>query len=134
MMRPEDIVNRARQLVGVRFRPQGRSPEHGLDCVGLAALATGIEGVRRDYALRFGDARTVARGLAGLGFEPVDPDKAQAGDLLVVRPGAGQLHIVVATGNGFVHADAGLRRVVEAPGRAPWPITSAWRQSKTGGA
>ena len=37
--RMDRIVAAARDLVGVRFRLQGRSRASGVDCVGLAALA-----------------------------------------------------------------------------------------------
>ena len=33
----------------------------------------------------------------------------------------------VSTDPGFVHAHAGLRRVVEMPGESPWPIIGWWR-------
>ena len=38
-LRGHRIARRARSLVGVRFRPQGRDPMLGLDCVGAAAAA-----------------------------------------------------------------------------------------------
>jgi hypothetical protein len=53
------------------------------------------------------------------------------GDLLLVRPGAGQLHLMIRTHAGAVHADAALRRVVERPGAAPWPLVGAWRWEET---
>jgi hypothetical protein len=50
-----------------------------------------------------------------------------AGDLLLVRAGPHQLHVVILTGEGYLHADARLRRVVEVPGKVPWPVLSVWR-------
>jgi lipoprotein Spr len=128
-MRGEAIVARARALVGVRFRPQGRSAGLGLDCIGLAAMATErpLAGVPRDYRLRSSDAATLEAGLRSAGLVPVAPDEAAGGDLLVVQAGPAQLHVIVLTGAGFVHADAGLRRVVEVPGAVPWPALSGWR-------
>ena len=100
--RAAEVVAAARALVGVPFRLQGRDRD-GLDCVGVAALALG-RAAPRGYGLRSGDT-------------------AKA----LVRPGPLQLHLMVGTGAGFVHAHAGLRRVVEMPGESPWPIIGWWR-------
>jgi hypothetical protein len=39
-----------------------------------------------------------------------------------------QLHLGVRTADGFVHAHAGLRRVVETPGMPEWPLVGAYRR------
>lgn len=125
MSKGEEIVARARRLVGTRFRPQGRDPAWGLDCVGLAALALEIVEVRGDYALRGGSVDLLHRELARVGL-----DRAAApapGDVIVMQAGARQLHLGIATGSGIVHADAGLRRVVERPGPPPFELISTWR-------
>lgn len=124
------IVARARACVGARFRPQGRTIADGLDCVGLAGIAFAAKTPPRDYALRGDAAARVAAGAAAAGLRPVDPGKARAGDLLMVEAGPGQLHLLVLTDLGFVHADAGLRRVVETPGPPPWPVLAAWRDEE----
>jgi lipoprotein Spr len=49
------------------------------------------------------------------------------GDLALVRPGPLQLHLMILVPGGFVHAHAGLRRVVEMPGASPWPVMGWWR-------
>lgn len=117
------VVERARGAVGAQFRLHGRSIEDGLDCVGLAGLALGVA-VPTGYALRSGDAGRVAALIARAGLVPAGD--ARAGDLLLMASGPGQLHLGIATGLGFVHADAGLRRVVERPGAPPWPILGRW--------
>ena len=58
---------------------------------------------------------------------PVSPADARAGDVLLVEAGPGQHHFLVLVEEGFVHADAGLGRVVETPGAVPWPVIAAWR-------
>jgi cell wall-associated NlpC family hydrolase len=125
------IAARARALVGTRFRPQGRRPELGLDCVGLAAAAAGVPAARLpgDYALRGEALARVEHELCDLGCVPVPGGAAEPGDVVVCAAGPAQLHLVVATGDGFVHADAGLRRVVERPLPLPWPALSVWRMS-----
>jgi len=126
--RGREIAARARSLVGVRFRPQGRDPKLGLDCVGLAALSAEVpaEKVRRDYALRGQRLAEIEHELCALGLEPV-PGQPQAGDVLVLEAGPGQLHMGILTEHGLVHADAGLRMVVERPLPLPWPVLGRWR-------
>lgn len=127
----EKIVARARRLVGVRFRPQGRDPATGLDCVGLVAATLGIETSRRDYTLRGGSIEELDRALVAAGFWPVGGSRA--GDVLVMRTGPEQLHLGILTNDGLVHADAGLRRIVERPGSVPWPVLGTWRMADTAG-
>ena len=120
------IVARARALIGVRFRPQGRSCEAGLDCIGLVAAALEAP-AQDDYRLRGGSAARVAAGLRAAGMCPVED--IRRGDVLVLASGPGQLHLGVWSGEGLVHADARLRRVVERPGRPAWPVLSSWRRA-----
>ena len=126
MSRGEAVAARARALVGLRFRAQGRGAD-GVDCVGLVAVALGREGVRRDYALRGGCLASLEAELKVAGLVRVE--RCAAGDVLVMRAGPGQLHLGVWTGCGLVHADAGLRRVVERPGQVPWPVVGVWREA-----
>ena len=122
---PEEIVARARALLGTRFRPQGRSASDGLDCIGLVALAIDARHVPCDYILRGGSVRRLAEELAAAGLRPVS--RMAAGDVLVLAPGPGQLHLGLFSGAGLIHGDAGLRRVVERPLPLPWPILGIWR-------
>lgn len=120
------VARAARGCVGTRFRLHGREVAGGLDCVGVVAVALRAGGyggpVPGDYRLRTGAVRfDFAR--AGL----ATADGRSPGDVIVARAGAGQVHLVVRTDLGFVHADASLRRVVERPGPVPWPMLGAWR-------
>lgn len=112
-------------LTGSRFRLHGRTAAGGLDCVGVVALATGVE-APSGYALRGGDARAIVTLIERLGLTLVA--RAVPGDILLMRVGPGQLHLAVKTTRGFVHADAGLRRVVERPGEPEWEVLGAWRR------
>lgn len=123
-----EIARVARGCIGVRFRPQGRDPGHGLDCAGLAGLAFGRAGLPRDYALRGGDGGAIAAAVAAFGLRSIDADEAGEGDLLLLETGVRQFHLAVLTHGGFVHADARLRRVVETPGWPHWPVLAAWRE------
>lgn len=125
-MRPkaETIVARARALVGIRFRPQGRSPETGLDCVGLVAAAIGADDAPRDYALRSAPRERLVAALDARGRRVGTP---RPGDVLAMQTGPSQLHLGIMSEVGLIHGDAGLRRVVERPGPVPWPLLDAWR-------
>lgn len=118
-------VERARALVGTRFRLHGRDPAGGLDCVGLAAAALGLDAVPSGYPLRGGDPAAVM-GLIGARLR-VATGPRTAGDLLLMEAGPAQLHLGLWTGDGLVHADLGLGRVVERPGEPPWPVLGGWR-------
>ena len=123
------IVARARALIGTPFRPQGRDPVLGLDCVGTAAAAAGLPAgrVRRDYAMRGQRLAEIEHELCDFGWQPVPWLEVRPGDLIVCEPGPAQFHIIIATPTGFVHADAALRRVVERPLPLPWRPIGVWR-------
>jgi lipoprotein Spr len=120
------VVARARVLIGVRFRAQGRDPAFGLDCVGLAGAALGIE-APATYALRTG--AVPAAMLMDLGLRPVEGP--EDGDLLVLRAGPGQLHLAIRDGAGMIHADARARRVVARPD-VPFAVIGVWRKAGRG--
>lgn len=120
------VVARARALVGARFRLHGRDPATGLDCVGVVAAALGRSDAPTGYALRGGSADGLANIMDKTGL--VRAADAMPGDVLLIEAAAMQFHLGVWTGDGFVHADAGLRRVVETPGWPRWPVIGAWRR------
>lgn len=125
-----DFAERARALVGTPFRLQGRSAE-GLDCVGVAIETFGVQAarVRRDYRLR-GDHAPEVRQFLGEGFRGVPRTQLRAGDLMLMKVAGDQVHLGVRTSAGFVHAHAGLRRVVETPGMPEWPILGVYRKRR----
>ncbi|WP_380874220.1 hypothetical protein ACFB49_46520 [Sphingomonas sp. DBB INV C78] len=123
-----EIVARARACVGARFRPQGRSAADGLDCVGVAGIAFGVTALPRDYVLRGVALARVEAAAEAAGLRRIEAEGGAAGDLLLVEAGPAQVHLLVATAAGFVHADAGLRRVVETPGPPRWPVLAVWRK------
>lgn len=123
------IAGEALALVGVPFRLHGRSETMGLDCVGLAVLATQRAGEHIGklpaYRLRGMSLAGVEAALRSTGFAPVED--VAPGDILVAASGPMQLHLMVRSERGLVHADAGLRRVVIMPPPSPWPILGQWR-------
>ena len=124
-----DYAERARAFVGTRFRPQGRVPELGLDCVGLVLCVFELPEmlVRRDYRLRGDHLAELMRELAGP-FRRVPADRRRAGDVAVFQVTQNQLHLGILAGQGLVHADARLGKVVETPGGSPWPLVATFRR------
>ena len=131
-MSPGDALAQAAQtLAGTRYRLHGRDPRTGLDCVGLLAAALRAIGREAPAPSRYGLRN---RDIAGaLAFAPlaglVDaPGPVRSGDVLLVRPGPLQHHLLIAGAAGdFIHAHAGLRRVVATPGPIAWPVLRHWR-------
>ena len=129
----DNPVARARAHLNVRFRVHGRTPEFGLDCVGLIAAAYALDdGVPTGYSLRSRDLAHWEAVIRGRGFVRRHANWRPA-DLLVVRPGPAQIHLGVWTGGSLIHADAGLGCVVETPGVPRWPVLSAWARRKGNG-
>ena len=131
--RAEAIAARARELIGAPFRLQGRSTG-GVDCIGVVVHALGLrsDAVPRDYSLRGGNLREIGAAFGALGLRACRQDAKAPGDVLVFRPGPEQVHLGISTGECFVHADAGLGRVVERPFPAPWPVLARWRADDSG--
>lgn len=127
-----DYAGRALTLVGTRFRAQGRSGD-GLDCVGVVLATFGIpaDAARRDYKLRakghFRELRAEVQGQ----FRRVPRTQLRPGDLMLLAAGVDQPHLAVRTSLGFVHADAGIRRVVETPGEPGWPLLAVYRKRRS---
>jgi hypothetical protein len=125
-----DYAERALALVGTRFRPQGRGPD-GLDCVGVVLATFGLAAgaVRRNYSLKGDHQAEARRGLAAH-FRKIDVRKLGEGDVMLMKVTDVQLHLAVRTAAGFVHAHAGIGRVVETPGLPEWPLLGAYRKRR----
>jgi len=131
MTEGEKLAKAARALVGARFRLHGRDPETGLDCIGV--LATALASIGRmptlpvAYTLRTCALPDLATFASACGLTPATGSLA-AGDVLLVQVCACQFHLLIAVSRqSFVHAHAGLRRVVEERRIAPWPVAGHWR-------
>lgn len=127
-----EVVGRARACLGIPFRMQGRDPSSGLDCIGLAAFACGIEPPPARYALRGGVLRDMLATIDASGLVRVPA--AEPGDVVMLQAGVQQFHLGVLVPGGLVHADGRLGRVVERSGPLPWPVIAAWRVDEGGAA
>lgn len=130
-MTGERLAAAAEKLAGAPFRLHGRDPATGLDCIGVLAAALTAAGcggrLPNNYTLRshaMPDTSQIAR---VCGFIPA-VDRIETGDVVICRVGPCQFHLAIALGgNRFVHAHAGLARVVITPGPLPWPVIQHWR-------
>lgn len=125
------LARAAQSLAGVRFRLHGRDPATGLDCVGLLEAALRLAGrdctLPRGYPLRVIASADWLPDVARWGFAPA-AGLARPGDVVLIAPAAGQVHLAIAAGDGaWVHAHAGLRRVVIAPQRPDGTLLHHWR-------
>jgi len=124
----------AAALVGVPFRLHGRNLD-GVDCVGLVALALGAIGrkpsVPVGYRLRALTLGPLLQFAERNGFV-ISPGAERPGDLVLVHPCPLQAHLVIASAQGgFVHAHAGLGRVIHEQRHCPWPIAARWRLNES---
>jgi hypothetical protein len=121
-----EVALAAQALVGARFRLHGRDPATGLDCVGLVAAVLGAK-APAGYGFRNRDISAAHTFAPAAGLAEVS-GAIEPGDVLLVRSGPAQHHLLVAGPRGdFIHAHAGLRRVVATPAPLPWPVERHWR-------
>lgn len=121
----------AEALVGTRFRLHGRDPATGLDCIGLLSAALAATGrgapLPNGYPLRARSLEALLPDPTACGFARVT-GAIVPGDVAMLYVGPAQFHLVIgARDGGYVHAHAGLRRVVHSPGLLPGTVAGHWR-------
>lgn len=126
------ISARAASHIGTPFRLHGRSAVGGFDCVGLAIDALKHVGLPcaapDDYSLRGQYEADVFSFFENPFFAGLAKGEIlKFGDFVIVVPAPRQLHVMICAAGGFVHAHAGLRRVVLTPPPVPWPVIGQWR-------
>ena len=123
----------AEALSGTPFRLHGHDPATGLDCVGLVVAALERCGRRtvapEGYALRALSVAPLLGFAERNGFCAHDPrTPTQTGDLVLLRLSAIQAHLAIALNHDrFVHAHAGLGKVVIESGLLPGETIARWR-------
>ncbi len=130
-MSGHQLARAAEGLAGTPFRLHGRDPATGLDCIGVLAASLAACGrpmlLPGGYALRTRALPDVSAFATGCGLAAVRGPTAP-GDVLLVRAGPCQFHLAIAsTDQRFVHAHAGLRRVILGDLPAHWPLIGHWR-------
>jgi hypothetical protein len=126
------IAARANSQIGTAFKLHGRTAGEALDCVGLVgfAIAPFCAGAKlpAHYQMRgeFTDKVTNFLGDAPFAHLPGHASW-QSGDIILAQAGPRQQHLLIGKDCGFIHAHAGLRRVVWTPAPLPWPHLLRWR-------
>jgi cell wall-associated NlpC family hydrolase len=124
-MTPQDFINAARSMIGVRFHHQGRHPTAGVDCAGLVVCSANKCGVTP------GDYNDYQRTPISTDFiehilkhcDVVQPGDEQPGDLWVFKFANNPQHVAIQTESNplkMIHAYAPLRKVVEHGIDATW--------------
>lgn len=126
-----DLAKSSQQLVGTRFRLHGRDPASGLDCIGLLAAALHLAGrpvtLPSGYPLRLRDVQAWLPDPANLGFDEAS-GVPLPGDVVLLGLGAAQFHLAIAAEDGgWIHAHAGLRRVIHSSVLPTGEIAHHWR-------
>lgn len=127
------LAQAAESLIGVPFRLGGHDPAVALDCVGmvvaaLTAIGRPVPQLPR-YRLREQSITRFLPLLPAHGFTRAQRADLP-GDLLIVRPGPAQHHLLLLGQEGqAIHAHAGLGRVCATPMPLAWPVPQIWRLS-----
>lgn len=130
-----DLARAAASFIGSPWRLHGRDPDTGLDCIGL--LAAALERIDRPVMLPTGYPLRLRRldgwlpDPASLGFASA-AGTLQAGDVVLLQPGPAQVHLAIAAERGgWIHAHAGLRRIVHQSALPSGPVLGQWRLIST---
>ncbi len=131
MTTPLRLARAAEALEGVSFRLHGRDPATGLDCIGLLGAAMARAGrpipLPSGYPWRLRDIALWLPAPESCGFA-LASGKVRPGDVIMLQPGPAQFHLAIAArDNRWVHAHAGLRRVVISAELPAGPIVAHWR-------
>lgn len=128
---PAGLAAAAERLIGAPFRLHGRDPHTGLDCIGVVILALRAAGcdadIGCDYQLRMRSITGLLAQVDRLPLTPADALPAAAGDVLLVQVSACQHHCLIQVADGYIHAHAGLRRVVLSPQLPAGTVLRRWR-------
>jgi hypothetical protein len=125
------IAASALQQIGTPFRLHGRLPGAALDCVGLVANCMEQSGLSIDapfnYSIRGQHEQRITEFFAQSMFRALTHENVEPGDIAAVQCAVRQSHLMIRTARGWVHAHAGLGRVVLTPDPIEWPVTAIWR-------
>jgi len=135
MTTPLRLARAAETLEGAAFRLHGRDPATGLDCIGLLGAAMARAGqpvsLPSGYPWRLRDLSLWLPSPQSCGFSAAR-STVRPGDCVILQPGPAQFHLVIALRDGrWIHAHAGLRRVVISAELPAGPIAVHWRLRRT---
>ncbi len=117
------IFFQARRCVGSPFRHQGRSPEHGMDCVGLIVYVSKSLGLSDfdmvDYK-KIPRQKAISRIAREAGFAEKSISEMKPGEVVILRMGKYLEHAAILSDRGIIHACEKFGRVVEHGLDAEW--------------
>ncbi len=122
MITPEQLVDQARQWLGVRYRHQGRT-RFGADCLGfISGVLAELGSMRAIEVLPLNYGRAPRGELLDVLSKNCRQIELQPGALILFRWPNTQdpSHAGIFTGENVIHADQLLGRVVEHGYRAVW--------------
>lgn len=120
-MKRADIVDKARELIGTRYRHQGRNPATGVDCVGLlVAVADSLGYPHTDMTVyRRVPQPEVLIGLMRDNLDEIPLEEATIGDVVLMTVGGRKPRhaAIIASESTLIHSlnKPGVNRVVEHP-------------------
>lgn len=129
------LAQAAANFIGVRFRLHGRNPATGLDCIGL--LHASLTAIGKSppslsgYRLR-NACIDEWLGLADRALLTPTKTARLPGDVMLITAGPEQHHLLIAENERtFIHAHAGLRRVVRQSLNISDNLLVQWRVTET---
>jgi hypothetical protein len=126
----DTIANAALALIGTPFHDHGRHPPHGVDCIGVIEQCLNQAGFEiiapSDYRRQGDHAKRIVAFFADERFGKAC-DGPQTGDIAVAQITSRQFHFMIRVPQGWVHAHAGLGKVVQTPDPIDWPLLGIWR-------
>jgi len=112
MITRQDIINAARNYLGVRYKHQGRT-RFGLDCLGLVVRVAHDLGLTNEDSTDYGTVPDGRRLMREMDARLDIITNAQPGDVLLIRFDKNPQHLAIMTDKGIIHSYAQVRGVVE---------------------
>jgi len=118
-----DIVNKAREYLGVKFLHRGRDKKRGIDCIGLWVCILHDLNITQDDYTTYGryPRPTIAREKVLEYFYKVNLEDIQPGDMLYIKMRKQPQHFAVYTDKeSIIHAFEMVNKCVESRYDKDW--------------
>jgi cell wall-associated NlpC family hydrolase len=116
-MKPKDIIDSARSMIGTPFHHQGRMPNVALDCAGVIVKTFSAVGVEcydeQNYASPPEDgtlARIIDRQSA---FVKIPAHEVKEGDVILLMMFGAPNHLAIHAGENMIHSYEAIGKVCE---------------------
>jgi len=112
MITRQEIINAARNYLGVRYKHQGRT-KFGLDCLGLVVRVAHDLSLSNEDSTDYGSVPDGKRLMREMDARLDITMDAKPGDVLLMRFDKNPQHLAIMTDKGIIHSYAQVRGVVE---------------------